>query len=280
MNSSYSFPPILFGDLSYVYICRRCVILCDKANEASDNPSIAAAASDEDSDETKQLSVKLEFSPSLIGNLVYDELKMPFFSGKWAMKDEEHAAPEKTGEFKLTLKGESCDQNDLNGPYDGSFTLKLKDGKEIKVDDHMDLIFLFSSPEIANVTGNGRNKFGNFEVQGTLVDKSKLHIYKIFSSTSTEKKRRREPEVIVQKQLHRSRSVDISTYSTTSAGSYIRRLDKDWLGIVSIALVHLTVIANADKTEISRWFSFEEIIGCLYYNWLGDIINYSHRILF
>jgi hypothetical protein len=202
----------------------------------------------------------------MVGDLVYDG-SLPIIEGSWAMMDEHHANPDKTGQFRIMRNAKAESECSLNGSYEGTFTLKAADGKLVKVNDFMKLKFDFSTLDEAIVTGEGKNKFGSFIVEGKLSRKTKLHLYKVFTPASADKKRRRDFEGTSCYSMDTSRYFDISSYSVTDDSSYIRRLDKDWIDILNIVLVHLTVIAEPDCPGKLQWFSFEEIVGCIYYNW-------------
>lgn len=260
-SDDYSFPPILFGDLSYNFICRRCVLSREKDSTVFTH-NVTTTFVEEEPNE-----VNLKATPSLVGDLVYDDSLLPIIEGSWAMMDEHHSNPEKTGEFRITRISDVESECSLNGSYEGTFTLKAADGKLIKVHDCMELKFVFSSLDEAIVTGKGKNKFGSFTVIGNLSCKTKLHLYKVFTPASADKKRRRDFESVSDYPIDTSRFLDVSSYSVMDDGSYIRRLDKDWIDILNIVLVHLTVIASSGGFEKFQWFSFDEIVGCIYYNW-------------
>lgn len=133
-------------------------------------------------------------------------------SGKWAMSDEAHTLPGQTGDFEIKLVsaeqpiGTKIETNSttpippsLYGKYVGWFLMRQGASSKsmVKIDDK-DLILKFipTSPSTYNINGSGANKFGQFELIGTLDESKNVHLYKkyapIVPKSSQEKKKKVE----------------------------------------------------------------------------------------
>lgn len=121
--------------------------------------------------------------PSMRGTMTYAGGSITC-KGKWAMSDANHSVSGHTSdfEFKLVKKDENCMKIfPVDGMYQGWFMLKQAPPSKgsIKVEDkEMELHFQPDDENNHKITGHGSNKFGQFNLYGTLSDQGAVHIYR------------------------------------------------------------------------------------------------------
>lgn len=120
-------------------------------------------------------------------------------TGKWAMSDEAHALPGQTGDFEIKLvsaedpigvrkeiSSSTSIPPSLYGKYVGWFLMRQSASSKsmVRIDDKdLTLNFRPSSESTFNIEGKGMNKFGHFDLIGTLDlnASNSIHLYKKYA---------------------------------------------------------------------------------------------------
>lgn len=104
--------------------------------------------------------------------------------GVWAMTDSAHGIPGQTSDFEFRLVSADGDRTDLpvNGKYTGWFMLKQTQNNSIRIEDkEMNIQFVKKEgSDEYDITGDGVNKFGKFNLRGTLAADNMVHLFKIY----------------------------------------------------------------------------------------------------
>lgn len=120
--------------------------------------------------------------PSLKGTMTYSG-GIVTCKGRWAMSDQAHEIEGQSSDFEFKLVKADSDSAffPINGKYQGWFLIKqpppLKGS--VKIDDK-DMIMKFISRGDGTFTiqGQGHNRLGKFNLQGTLTNEGLVHIYR------------------------------------------------------------------------------------------------------
>lgn len=121
--------------------------------------------------------------PSMKGTMTYAGGSITC-KGKWAMSDASHDVSGQTSdfEFKLVKKDESCTSIfPVDGTYQGWFMLKQAPPAKgsVRIEDReIEMHFQPAEDNNFKVTGHGSNKFGLFNLSGTLSELGAVHIYR------------------------------------------------------------------------------------------------------
>jgi len=121
--------------------------------------------------------------PSMKGTMTYAGGSITC-KGKWAMSDASHDVPGQTSdfEFKLVKKDEACTNIfPVDGIYQGWFMLKQAPPAKgsVRIEDReIEMHFQPAEENSFKVTGHGSNKFGLFNLSGTLSELGAVHIYR------------------------------------------------------------------------------------------------------
>lgn len=120
--------------------------------------------------------------PSLKGKMTFNGGQV-ICKGLWAMSDQAHQIPGQTSDFEFKLvEGSNQDRiYPVDGKYQGWFTLRqpppLKGSTKIE-DKEMQIKFVEGDDEGYKVKGQGHNKFGSFNLRGSLSKDGDIHIYR------------------------------------------------------------------------------------------------------
>jgi hypothetical protein len=149
-------------------------------------------------DPTTPLLPKL-LVPSLRGKMAYIGGTV-VCTGLWAMSDKAHSEPDQTSnfEFKLVKADDELKSFPINGMYQGWFQLKLPPPLKVsnKIEDK-EIHITFTSEDGSTthiIRGKGVNKFGSFNLTGTLDEEGNIQLYREYynltPSVATASKRR------------------------------------------------------------------------------------------
>jgi TolA-binding protein len=133
--------------------------------------------------ETSPSTASSVLIPSMKGTMTYAGGSITC-KGKWAMSDASHDVPGQTSdfEFKLVKKDEACTNIfPVDGIYQGWFMLKQAPPAKgsVRIEDReIEMHFQPAEENSFKVTGHGSNKFGLFNLSGTLSELGAVHIYR------------------------------------------------------------------------------------------------------
>mmetsp|Transcript_12922 Transcript_12922/g.15438 ORF Transcript_12922/g.15438 Transcript_12922/m.15438 type:complete len:759 (-) Transcript_12922:146-2422(-) len=161
-------------------------------------PSPSSASTLTVADTTSVSSSSSEAPPPFVGGLdvpcMRGDLKLQddgsyLISGTWAMTSASHGTEGHTSPFELRLPASALgnssspsSQSQYSGIYSGYFMLMQGDGKPpLKVDEkRVHLTYILNSAGGFNVQGTGKNRFGQFSMNGTVSVDNNVELFRAY----------------------------------------------------------------------------------------------------
>lgn len=124
--------------------------------------------------------------PCMRGRLIAEENGSYLISGTWAMTLASHGTEGHTSPFELRVAAPSLADGSsrcgYSGVYSGFFMLMQGEGKpDLKVDEkRVHLTYIANSDGGFNVQGTGKNRFGQFTMNGTVSSSNEVELFRAY----------------------------------------------------------------------------------------------------